>query len=273
MFIYLKSFYLFEICTNTHTICVCTPFPAHLLLYQMWGCDHNIGRCEFLEFTIKPAAPKAKLIYFILSAERPRSASVALHYRCLIWDSGRCIVGRLSYIDSKDLEVCDIIMRIDLLVLWPGESRRGWSHKPLLSGGHGHCGIMGKLVARYLLGWPPGAPTTPQLSDSVQGSPDYIKVCICNLFLAKIGLKYKNRSPVVAAMNYQDIKVSGTHDLIIKMYVLTIIYFSNGLGFTWEKKGLQTFHFFFFYKLHFQKNRFNIQLELFFLHIAFLFNH
>lgn len=57
---------------NIHTICVCTHLSTHLLLYQMWGCDHNIGRCEFPEFTIKPAAPKAKLIYFILSAERPK---------------------------------------------------------------------------------------------------------------------------------------------------------------------------------------------------------
>lgn len=178
----LFRIFLFILHRNIHPICVHTHFSDHLLLYQTWGCDHNIGRCEFPEFTIKPAAPKAKLIYFILSAEGPRSASVALLYRCLIWDSGRCILGRLSYIDSEDLEVCDIIMRIDLLMLWPGESRCGWGLKPSLSGGHGHFGIMGKLVARYLLGWPFGALTTPKLSDPVQASPYYIKVCICNAF-------------------------------------------------------------------------------------------
>lgn len=184
----------------------------------MWGCDHNIGRCEFLEFTIKPAAPKAKLIYFILSAEGPHSASVALLYRCLIWDSGRCIVGRLSYIDLEDLEVCDIIMRIDLRVLWPGESRRGWKSQVFAFRGPQalwYHGKIGRRLFRYLLVWPSGAPTTPQLSHPVQGSPYYSKVCICNVFLAEIGLKYRNRSTVLVAVNCLNLNVSKSHDLII----------------------------------------------------------
>lgn len=181
-----------------------------------WGCDHNIGRCKIPEFTIKPAVPKAKLIYFILSAQKPRSASVALLYRCLIWDSGRCILDCLSYIDSEDLEVCDIIMRIDLLVLWPGESRR--DSRPHFQGARAlwYHGKIGSMLFAWLTSW--CAHNPPIIRPCARFTILHQRVYL-QPFLSEIRLENKNGSPVLVVMNWIWIWIY----LIVKIHVPTFL--------------------------------------------------
>lgn len=58
------------------------------------------------------------MIYFI-HVNREATIFRSFFDWCLILDGGVCFAPVCGNIDLEDLEVCDIIMRIDLLMLWP----------------------------------------------------------------------------------------------------------------------------------------------------------